>query len=151
MEASNKMLEKAKGRVSQDCQSRVEFICSEDFGLPKEGGIDVVITQFLLDVLTDHSINSLFQRVKQKVSPSTSWLFLDFYPVKDKQWLIHLMITSFSLLAKHPRKELPDYEEFFKTWGWGEKKAVSFEKGFYKAKLYRLAPKAIKSETISLK
>ena len=151
MEASNKMLEKAKGRVSLDCQSRVEFICSEDFGLPKEGGIDVVITQFLLDVLTDHSINSLFQRVKQKVSPSTSWLFLDFYPVKDKQWLIHLMITSFSLLAKHPRKELPDYEEFFKTWGWGEKKAVSFEKGFYKAKLYRLAPKAIKSETISLK
>ncbi|WP_339924002.1 class I SAM-dependent methyltransferase [uncultured Cyclobacterium sp.] len=151
MEASIKMLEKAKGRIHSDLTSKVEFVCSDDFKLSKKEKIDVVITQFLLDVLADDSIDALFENVMQNVSPTTSWLFLDFYPVKNKKWLIHFMIKTFSILADHPRKELPDYDKFFESWDWEEIKTTSFENGFYRAKVYKLAPKPIKSDTISLK
>ena len=46
MEASNKMLEKAKGRVSLDCQSRVEFICSEDLDFPMRGKLMLLSLNF---------------------------------------------------------------------------------------------------------
>jgi|GEM_PF-457232 len=151
MEASVKMLEKAKARIHSNLKIQVKFICAADFKLSKKDKIDVIVTQFLLDVLTDHSINTLFEKVSQNVSHSTRWLFLDFYPVKNKIWLIRLMITGFSILAKHPRKELPDYDYFFQTWGWQEIKTTHFEKGFYRAKVYKLALKPIKSDIISLK
>jgi len=151
MEASTKMLEKAKKRIPLDSKNQVKFICADDFKLSKKDKIDVVITQFLLDVLTDHSINTLFEKIGHNASRSTRWLCLDFYPVKNKILLIRLMITGFSLLAKHPRKELPDYDYFFQNWGWQEIKTTLFEKGFYKAKVYKLAPWPIKSDIISLK
>ncbi|WP_339903065.1 class I SAM-dependent methyltransferase [uncultured Cyclobacterium sp.] len=151
MEASEKMLEKAKKRIPSDQQDRVEFIFRADFKLPEKYNFDIIVTQFLLDVLIDQDITALFEEVNQKVTSDSKWLFLDFFPVRDKKFLIRLMITSFGFLTQHPRKELPDYEGFFTKGGWVAAKEMSFEKGFYQAKVYLPAPKDIKSDTISLK
>ncbi|EPR65947.1 class I SAM-dependent methyltransferase [Cyclobacterium qasimii] len=130
MEASIKMLNKARKRIHSHVKNQVEFVCADDFKLSRKDKIDVVITQFLLDVLADDAIDALFDKVRQNVSSNTCWLFLDFYPVKNKKWLIHLMITSFSMLAGHPRKELPDYDKFFKGWGWEEIKTTFLRRDF---------------------
>lgn len=150
-EASEVMLQKAKSNTSPDFIHQVKFICSADFMLPPDVKVDVVITQFLLDVLTDASINSLFEQVGHRVSPDAHWIFLDFYPVSNKEFLIRLMINFFSMLTSHPRKELPEYDTFFQKWGWREIKSISFKEGFYMAKLYKAAPMAIRFPTTSLK
>ncbi|MDO6438854.1 class I SAM-dependent methyltransferase [Cyclobacterium sp. 1_MG-2023] len=151
MEASEKMLDKAKKRIPLNISGQVEFICRADFKFQEECNFDVIVTQFLLDVLTDQDITALFEEVNQRVTSDSKWLFLDFFPVRDKQFLIRLMITCFGILTQHPRKELPDYAGFFTKGGWVAAKEMSFEKGFYQAKVYLPAPKVIKSDTISLK
>jgi ubiquinone/menaquinone biosynthesis C-methylase UbiE len=150
-EASEVMLQKAKSNTSPDCIHQVKFLCSADFLLPPDVKVDVVITQFLLDVLPDASINSLFEQVGQRVSLEARWIFLDFYPVRNKQLLIRLMISFFSILTRHPRKELPEYDTFFRKWGWTEINSTRFKGGFYIAKLYDAAPMAIRFATTSLK
>lgn len=151
MEASEKMLDKAKKRVPINYSDQVEFICRTDFKFQEKYNFDVIVTQFLLDVLTDQDINALFEQVNQRITSDSKWLFLDFFPVKDKQFLIWAMISVFGMLTRHPRKELPDYSGFFTNWGWEEAKVRAFKNGFYQAKVYLPAPKDIKSDTISLK
>ncbi|MBI0401286.1 class I SAM-dependent methyltransferase [Cyclobacterium marinum] len=151
MEASEKMIDKAFQSIPQDLQNRVEFICRADFKFQEKYNFDVIVTQFLLDVLTDKAIKELFKEVNKRVTPNSKWLFLDFFPLKGKSFLIWVMITSFGVLTKHPRKELPDYRVFFAKGGWKEAKVRFFENGFYQAKVYLPAPKDIKSDTISLK
>jgi hypothetical protein len=150
-EASEIMLQKARKNLSPEIIHQVKFICLGDFKLPSDVKVDVIITQFFLDVLTDTSINSLFEQVGKRASTAARWIFLDFYPVINKKIFIRLMIGFFNLLTGHPRKELPEYDLFFQKWGWREIKTTSFKDGFYMAKLYKAPPKAIRLATTSLK
>lgn len=150
-EASEVMLQKARENIRPDVMHQIKFICSDDLRLPPDLTVDVIVTQFFLDVLTDAAINSLFEQVRRGASPGVRWIFLDFYPIIKKKIFIRLMISFFSLLTRHPRKELPAYDAFFQKWGWREIKKSSFKKGFYVAKLYNLAPNEIRRPTTSLK
>ena len=137
VEASPSMLGRAKNRVKQEEESRVQFLCTGDFTKIPYKKFDLVITQYFLDVLKDEDLELLFKAIGKRVSHRTRWLFVDFFFVKRKWGLIKMMMLSFRYLASHPRNDLPDYGVFFEKYGWEMKGVCQLENGFIQGREYR--------------
>lgn len=141
LEASRSMLQRSQKNVPQPFSGQIQWIHSSRFeALPKVKS-DVIISHYFLDVLTDAGIDQLFREVDRRIHPETKWFFTDFFPETHRKWLLYAMISSFRMLARHPRKDLPDYQVFFQKWGWKQMHRVAFQKGFFQAICYKPAPK----------
>jgi len=53
--------------------------------------------------------------------------------------MIQTMIWFFPLFVRHPRRDLPVYEDYFEQWGCKEKETCSYMDGFIQAKVYQKA------------
>src|SRR5690606_4501955 len=130
MESSVQMIEKAKKKISLGLEYRVNFLHQSDFtAIPLET-FDVVVTQYFLDILPDRSIHRLFQEINKRPHNNRQWIFVDFFEVKGKKWLINLMIYFSKFFTGNPRKDLPDYGHYFAYYGWTIHEKKSFDKGF---------------------
>jgi len=130
MEASSKMIEKAQNKVPPLLKSRITFLHQSDFSKIPMITVDMVLTQYLLDILADKEIHLLFQAMDIRSDIHTKWIFVDFFKVKGKGWLIQLMIRFFRIATRNPRRNLPDYNRFFTDYGWKFIYKKSLEKGF---------------------
>ena len=135
MDASSAMIRKAKRRFYGPTPATVHFIHSADFAELTLLRPDFILAHYFLDVLTDELLALLFSKVDQIVNPQTEWIFADFYPVPQKQWLIRIMIRLFRIFVRHPRGDLPDYDSYFERWCWKEKGACVFLGGFIQVKV----------------
>lgn len=137
MEASAKMIRKGKSRVKPDQLSQIVFLHQSDFSKIPHETYDVVLTQFFLDILSDEEIEKLFQELGQRINSNTKWIFLDFFPITKKKWLVQLMIRFFRWTTGNPRKDLPDYGHYFEYYGWEIEGKKSLQGGFIEAWLLK--------------
>lgn len=137
VEASPSMMVRAKKRIKEEEKSKVQFCCTGDFNITPKMKFDLVITQYFLDVLRDEELERLFEEIGKRANPGTRWFFVDFFSEKSKRGLIKMMLFSFRYLTSHPRKDLPDYGEFFEKYGWDLKGECHLQKGFIQAREYQ--------------
>lgn len=137
VEASAKMIRKAKGRVKPDQLPQIRFLHQSDFSRIPLRTYDVILTQFFLDILPDHEINRLFEEVGRRTDSSSQWIFLDFFPIVEKKRLIRLMIAFFRGTTGNPRKDLPDYTRYFESHGWKMEEKEMLQRGFIQAWLLK--------------
>src|SRR5690606_12206894 len=109
MEASRSMIEKARNRLTSDQASQIIFLHRADFSEIPFEKFDLVLTQFFLDILPDDEIVKLFEELEQRMSQDARWIFVDFFSVAERKWLIKLMIAFFRIFTGNLRKDLPDY------------------------------------------
>lgn len=133
LEASRLMIEKARKRLTPEQLSRLVFLHQSEFSKIPKRTYDVVLTQFFLDILPEDEIEKLFNELDRRVNSDTRWIFLDFFPVDGKKWLIKIMIWFFRLSTGNPRKDLPDYARDFRNYGWEVEEKKWLEKGFIQA------------------
>jgi hypothetical protein len=139
IEASEKMTLLAKKQLLPEYYQNVQFIKSSQIEKSIPDIIpDIIITQYFLDVLTDNQIHLLFQNITEKSNSKTKWIFVDFYPVKTKIWLITIMIWMFKVLVNHPRNDLPSYDCYFNHYGWKALDIQELDQGLIKGKLFQL-------------
>lgn len=133
VEASFQMIERAKNRVPTHLQSRISFINESDFSKIPLRTFDRVITQYFLDILSDQEILKLFQEISFRTDKNSQWIFVDFFEVKGRRWLVKSMILFFRAITHNPRKELPEYRKYFDRFGWQIEKTQLFNQGFIQA------------------
>jgi len=137
MEASAKMIEKAKNKLPPTLKSRIIFLHESDFATIPLETFDVVLTQYFLDILPDSNIHKLFKEIGRRTHDHSRWIFVDFFEVRGKRWLIQLMIHFFRVFTGNPRKDLPDYGYYFENYGWGIHERKSFDHRFIQAWLLK--------------
>ena len=130
IEAASRMIEQAEKSIPLNPGSRVIFLHQSDFSAIPLESFDVVITQYLLDILPDEDIDQLFQQITKRTDKRSRWVFVDFFEVSGKRWLVKLMIRFFRFFTGNPRKDLPNYEDYFIKNGWQIYDRKSLDKGF---------------------
>nr|WP_245189700.1 class I SAM-dependent methyltransferase [Lunatimonas salinarum] len=133
VEPSVRMTILAKDRIAS---GNVDFVDSMA-QVPPTRVFDVVMTQYLLDILDDRELDRFFGEVGRRVLPGTRWLVVDFYPKAHKKAVWKTMIQFFRLLVNHPRRDLPAYDTFFERFGWKVQQQVEWQRGFMVAKVFR--------------
>lgn len=133
IEASAKMILRAKRRVKPEQLPQVVFLHQSDFAHIPLRTFDVILTQFFLDILLDQEIHRLFQEVEKRTTLDVRWIFVDFFSAKGKTWLVNLMIWFFRRTTGNPRKDLPNYAHFFYSWDWEIREKKARQLGFIQA------------------
>lgn len=133
VEASSKMIQRAEKRIPSSLKNRVIFLHQRDFSEIPHIKFDWLITQYFLDILPGEEIHLLFQALTARSEKDSQWIFVDFFEVQGKKWLIKLMIGFFQFFTHNPRKNLPDYIYFFKEYGWETREKKLIKKGFIQA------------------
>ncbi|QDH78114.1 methyltransferase domain-containing protein [Echinicola soli] len=137
VEASQKMMGSAKSQLTADLLDRVVFLHQTDFSVLPNQLFDWIITQYLLDILSDKEIDSLFLAIKQREKPSAHWILVDFFDQPAKRWLQWIMIRFFRLTTGNPRNDLPKYHQFFEKHGWKLREEENFKGGWIKAACFK--------------
>ncbi|AWW30432.1 hypothetical protein DN752_10030 [Echinicola strongylocentroti] len=137
VEASQKMMQKAKNQLTPNQVDRVVFLHQTDFSRLPTQHFDWVITQYLLDILSDEEIDGLFLAINQRTKSSAHWILVDFFDQSSMQWLQWLMIHFFRLITDNPRNDLPAYYQFFKKHGWTLREEEKYKGGWIKAVCFR--------------
>jgi ubiquinone/menaquinone biosynthesis C-methylase UbiE len=137
MESSFRMIEKAKKKVHPIMKSRIKFLHQSNFSDIPLIRFEVIFTQYFLDILTDKEIHQLFQEIKKRSQKTTKWIFVDFFEVNGKKWLLEMMILFFRLVTSNPRRDLPDYERYFTDYGWEVSHKKFLDKEFIQAWLIK--------------
>ena len=151
METSWEMLRRSRQQLKPSAAARVDWVHSSQVSDLPALKVDAIISHYLLDVLSDNDIDRLFLEIQPRIHWETCWIFADFFPKADREWLLVAMIYLFRLLTRHPRKDLPEYHSYFQKWGWKQVDSVSFQGGFFRAICYKPAPKSINLPITSLK
>ena len=87
----------------------------EQVQLPHQ--FDVVITPFLFDNFTEHTLQKVFSHIHQSLKPGGLWLNTDFR-LTGKWWqkiLLQSMILFFRIICKIESTKLPDIEKNFQN------------------------------------
>ena len=137
IEASAQMIGKAKKRITPEQLSSIVFLHQSEFSKIPKHAYDVVLTQFFLDILPEEEIEKLLRELDRRTNSDTRWIFLDFFPVAEKKWLIKTMIWFFRLSTGNPRKDLPAYAYYFGYYGWEVEEKKSLKSGFIQAWLLK--------------
>lgn len=109
VEASDKMLNKTRKRLSAEESGRITLVHATE--IPRNIQVDVVITNFLLDVFTDQSLSLYIDQLQQAMKIATVWLVTDFVdrPVWWQRALLRIMYFYFRLTCAVEAKELPQW------------------------------------------
>ncbi|MEX2567090.1 MAG: class I SAM-dependent methyltransferase [Cyclobacteriaceae bacterium] len=150
-ESSSSMLARARNRLGPEQRVKVEFILASDFKKIPIMQADVIITQYFLDLLEDKDLVLLFRQIQSRTKMGCKWIFVDFFPERKKIKWTQLMITVFRLMTGHRRKDLPEYEPYFRHFGWEKQKEKTLKGGWIKARLYQRMAFSINPKISSLK
>lgn len=132
IEGSSRMINMAMKRVRSE-PARVEFLHQSAFSQIPHESYDVVLTQYLLDILSEDDMEELLSAVGLRAKPAARWIFVDFFPVSRRRWLIRLMIWFFRWTTGNPRNDLPDYAYYFRKHGWLVEEKKTRKGGFMQA------------------
>ena len=116
VEASEKMLNKARHRISQHpLQKNVHFLHGTHHMIPPQLTFDQIHTHFFLDLFDQTELERTVDLLNQFLSTSGKWFVTDFSP-PTHSWnlagrcLIRLMYLFFRILCGIQSSRLPDYQ-----------------------------------------
>ncbi len=100
---------------------------------------DVVLTCFLFDNFTDHTVQKVFEHIHIKLKPTGLWLNADFQ-LAGKWWqqpLLNSMLFFFRILCRIESKKLPDMESVFASNGYRSIAKKTFFGEFILSQVYQ--------------
>ena len=135
-ELSSSMLQKSKSNLSK---SGLTF----NLGLYKTKPtqlFDEVWLHFVLDTMKDEEIVGLLEEARKSLSPAGRLYLVDFFKAKTpyQHFMTWAMISSFRILVKHKRTNLPDYEELLSRAKWVKSEEKHFLRGWVKSQVWAL-------------
>lgn len=138
IEASAKMLEQARQKLSEQQKSRVKFIHGTEDSIPREIQFHAVITAFFLDLFSPASLRRVIDSVDTSLAPESVWLVSDF--IARKAWwqrlLLKMMYTFFRWCCGIEAKRLPPWERYMTAQGWQVEEEQLLFHGFIKSVRY---------------
>lgn len=137
IEGSAQMIHITKKRLAPAEKNRVHFIHTIE--VPIIDKVDVVITNFLVDLFSDKTLPEYVTRLKQNMKPQTLWLVTDFVN-EGKLWqrfLLQTMNIFFVLTGSLVPGNLPDWSRHLHQAGFAVEKEKKYFSGFIKAAVYR--------------
>ena len=139
VEASVKMLEKAKTRNDVLPSSQVIFIHGTERNLKQIADVrfDTVITNFYFDLFTSTSLRAVLENITRSINPGSKLLVSEF--VERSRWqrlLLFVMYHFFKWTCSIEASRLPDWQGELKRHGFTERDTKMFCNGFMKSSLY---------------
>lgn len=109
LEASKKMLQKARSKVNPAHLNRVTFICGTELDIPMIK-FDVVICYYYLDLFKLEKLNEVLSLLKNKTKPNGIWMVADFSIPFNwwQKWLSQLMFLFFRLTSHIENNQMID-------------------------------------------
>lgn len=137
VEGSTQMIEITKRHLTLTELNRVHFIHTIE--VPMIENVDVMITNFLLDLFSEKTLPDYIIRLKQNIKPQTLWLVSDFVN-EGKRWqhfLLWAMNFFFLLMGSMTLNKLPDWSHHLERAGFTVMKEKRYFSGFIKTTVYR--------------
>ena len=139
IEASSRMLDRAKKRLARRPESRVHFIHGTEHDIPAEVEFDVVIANFFFDVFQPPALEKTISLIGRVVSGNGKILVSEF--VANGVWWHRIMLTImylfFRLVGALDARKLPDWQNQLRREGFGESKSRLFCRAFIKSAVYQ--------------
>ena len=144
-ELSDRMIEKAKSRITPSDLTRIEF-CDDFEQKLQKNKFDYIILPFVLDCYRNRDVKAMLRQFSVALSENGSILFFDFNLSKEdgfepKQWkiaFIKLLYTFFRLTTDIPAKKLPSFGRHFSEAGYYRGRATLISKGWIQAIEWKL-------------
>jgi len=119
VEASKKMLEKAKGKCPVVLQRKIEFILGDETTIPDQK-YDAIITNFFLDCFKEERLRRVMSILYYYLKPGGYWYITDFkigqawYRRLWQKPLLELMSWFFKQITRLESRYLIDFEFLFR-------------------------------------
>lgn len=137
VDASERMIEISKKNVND--VKGITFLCGTEQEIPKGERFDVVITNFYLDLFTEHRLKDVLAHIQFSLAPKGLWIVTDF--VDEGKWwqkfLLRIMYLFFRKVANIEGHCIQSLGPLMNTLGLTEKECRSFYKGFIKTSIYQ--------------
>lgn len=139
VEASIKMLERAKARRKVWSSSQVFFVHGTEKNLHQIGDVrfDATIANFYFDLFTSLTLPSVLEDIERSINPGSKLLVSEF--VQGSRWqqlLLFVMYQFFRWTCSLEASRLPDWQNELTTHRFTERHAKTFCHGFIKSSLY---------------
>ncbi|WP_161971810.1 class I SAM-dependent methyltransferase [Algoriphagus kandeliae] len=134
-ELSNAMLEKAKTNL-QD--SKLSFHLGS---FSSTTTFDWVLLPFVLDTMSDSDIRELLGKIKKQLKPEGKLILSEFFQTKNfcQKIITKLMIWFFKFTASHPRSNLPNYEQWFRDFGFELVEEKKWRNGWIRSQIWEVS------------
>lgn len=134
IEASKKMLELSKSRVSK--HHKIDFIHGTEDDIPNSN-FNVVITNFFLDLFPDSELKVVVEKINDRLIPGGKWIVTDFEnsPRIDHRLLLSAMYLFFRLANSIRATKLPNWRLALASKELYPKEERIFRRGFVKSTL----------------
>jgi ubiquinone/menaquinone biosynthesis C-methylase UbiE len=137
IDASSRMIDLAK-RTVQDSKHHVIFIHGTEDSIPPAGSIDVVITNFYLDLFPPASCDKVIQKISTAMHAKSIWLIADF---DDTTWwhgvILRVMYIFFRMTTGIEASSLCNWRKLMERNGFQVKESTEFFRGFIKSAVFR--------------
>ncbi len=140
IEASHKMLESARDKISTLPKAKVHFIHGTEEVLPVHARYDAVIANFYFDLFSSPSLEMLVKDISKWISPAGKLLVSDF--TDNQVWwqsaLLSFMYLFFRLVCGIEAIRLPDWQHQLGSLDFVCKKSKGFYRNFIKSSVYEI-------------
>jgi len=134
IDASEKMISLSKRKIKI---GYVHFIHGTELDIPVGNQFDVVITNFYLDLFTNHQLKEVIEKIQSSLNARALWITTDF--VDGKKWwqrmMLRLMYRFFRIACNIESFQLPEWSRLIENAGMKEIESKFFYKGFIKTVL----------------
>lgn len=137
IEASQRMIALSKEKIMSD--ANIYFIHGTEQSIPPRIQVDVVITNFYLDLFSDGSLKKILPRIMGVTTGGTCWLATDFV-YEGKWWqsvLLKIMYRFFRITGGIEARRLPQWQLSLQHAGLVSYQEKTFFGGFIKSVVYR--------------
>lgn len=135
IDVSQRMIEQARSRVSEDFQ--VRFIEGTEENIPDKD-YDCVVTNFYLDLFDDLNLEHVVFRIKNSILPNAIWVATDF--VNERPWhkrVLAIMYTFFRVTTGLRTQKLPLWEKELLKAGGTQLEIAKYSRGFIKSIVFK--------------
>jgi len=137
-DASEKMILFSKSKI--ETGYIVHFIHGTEQDIPLSIKYDVVITNFYLDLFTDHQLADVVIKIQSSLESGAHWIITDF--VNNRKWwqrmMLKIMYWFFRITCGLESRQLPEWNKAMENAGVKEIESKYFYKGFIKTAFFRV-------------
>ena len=137
IDASGKMISLSKNKI--ESRHSVHFIHGTEQDTPASTNYDVVITNFYLDLFTDHQLVGVINKIRSLLKPGAHWIVTDF--IENEKWwqrmMLKVMYWFFRITCNIESQQLPEWNKSAANAGLKEINSKTFYRGFIKTALFR--------------
>jgi tRNA (cmo5U34)-methyltransferase len=142
VDASQRMIALSREKIND--KGNVHFIHGTEQDIPSEISVDIVITNFYLDLFSNEALKKILPDIATRMKENARWIATDFV-YRGTWWqaaLLQVMYWFFRAVGAIESSRLPAWEEALQQAGWIPMKEKMFFRGFIKTAVHKRYPAA---------